>query len=87
MTPPRHDEPASAPGADPRPGTRTGTGPVHTPAPASASAPAPAPDPSPTPGTERLISRKSLLRAAVAAGAALPLLSGTVALARDSAGR
>ncbi|WP_239115386.1 carbohydrate-binding protein [Streptomyces sp. SID8499] len=85
MTAPRHDDPASAPGADPRPGTGTGTGPVHTPAPASASASAP--DPSPTPGTERLISRKSLLRAAVAAGAALPLLSGTVALARDSAGR
>ncbi|MFF8591750.1 carbohydrate-binding protein [Streptomyces sp. NPDC015220] len=36
-------------------------------------------------GPERSISRKSLLKAAVAAGAAIPLLSGTVALARDSA--
>ncbi|MCK7622564.1 dioxygenase [Streptomyces sp. RS10V-4] len=39
-------------------------------------------------GAGRPISRKSLLKAAVAAGAAVPLLSsGTVALARDAAGR
>ncbi|MEU9588323.1 carbohydrate-binding protein [Streptomyces sp. NPDC048219] len=38
------------------------------------------------PGTEPGISRKTLLRAAVAAGAAVPLLAtGAVALARDSA--
>ncbi|MFH8219441.1 carbohydrate-binding protein [Streptomyces sp. NPDC018057] len=35
----------------------------------------------------RGISRKSLLKAAVAAGAAIPLLTGTVALARDAVGQ
>ncbi|CAL9420594.1 carbohydrate-binding protein [Streptomyces sp. Tu 3180] len=40
------------------------------------------------PGADRRISRKSLLRAAVAAGAAVPLLAtGTVALARDAGAR
>jgi protocatechuate 3,4-dioxygenase beta subunit len=44
----------------------------------------PAPDPSGA-GPDRRISRKTLLRAAIAAGAAAPLLTtGTVALARDS---
>nr|BFD83802.1 dioxygenase [Streptomyces sp. Xyl84] len=43
--------------------------------------------PGPVPAADRMISRKSLLKAAVAAGAAIPLLTGTVALARDSAGR
>ncbi|MEU2364043.1 carbohydrate-binding protein [Streptomyces noursei] len=39
-------------------------------------------------GSGRPISRKSLLKAAVAAGATVPLLSsGTMALARDSAGQ
>lgn len=39
-------------------------------------------------GADRPISRKSLLRAAVAAGAAVPLLAtGTVALARDAGGQ
>ncbi|WP_437108027.1 carbohydrate-binding protein [Streptomyces sp. enrichment culture] len=39
-------------------------------------------------GADRRISRKSLLRAAVAAGAAVPLLAtGTVALARDAGTR
>jgi protocatechuate 3,4-dioxygenase beta subunit len=44
----------------------------------------PAPDPSGA-DADRRISRKTLLRAAIAAGAAAPLLTtGTVALARDS---
>lgn len=46
----------------------------------------PGPRPGPGSGADRGISRKTLLRAAVAAGAAVPLLAtGGVALARDAA--
>ncbi|MFE9775734.1 carbohydrate-binding protein [Streptomyces sp. NPDC005931] len=49
------------------------------------SPPEPGTDTAPGAGADRRISRKSLLRAAVAAGAAVPLLAtGTAALARDA---
>lgn len=57
------------------------------PGPGPGSGSGPRPGPGPVPAADRMISRKSLLKAAVAAGAAIPLLTGTVALARDSAGR
>ncbi|MGV9346449.1 dioxygenase family protein [Streptomyces spiralis] len=72
-TPPDHPGPVPSPGPGSGPGSPTD--------------PAPGPGPGSVAGSGRPISRKSLLKAAVAAGAALPLLTGTVALARDSAGR